>query len=73
MILLPRHGVSAIDREGQPFDDPAARQSLFTALRKAAGGVPIVELDAHINDEEFAVAAASSLIELMRQKAEAKK
>jgi uncharacterized protein (UPF0261 family) len=73
MVLLPRQGVSAIDRAGQPFDDPAARQSLFTALRKAAGRVPIVELDAHINDEEFAVAAAQGLIELMRQKANGRK
>ena len=24
-VLLPGRGVSAIDREGQPFDDPAAR------------------------------------------------
>jgi uncharacterized protein (UPF0261 family) len=68
LVLLPSLGVSAIDREGQPFNDPAARKSLFTALRKAAGRVPIVELDAHINDEEFAVTAANHLIELMRQK-----
>ena len=73
VVLLPRCGVSAIDREGQPFDDPAARKALFAGVREAAGSVPIVELDAHINDEEFAVAAANNLIELMRQKAERRK
>ena len=33
-IVLPLKGVSAIDREGQPFDDPAARSALFGVLRR---------------------------------------
>ena len=73
VVFLPGRGVSAIDREGQPFHDPAAQEVAVRGLAKAAGSVPIVELDAHINDEEFAVAAANSLIELMRQKAERRK
>ena len=32
-ILLPLQGVSAIDRAGQPFDDPAARAALFDGIR----------------------------------------
>ena len=32
-VLLPARGVSAIDREGQPFDDPAARRALHDAIR----------------------------------------
>src|SRR6185295_14180310 len=28
-IFLPQQGVSALDRAGQPFDDPSARRSLF--------------------------------------------
>ena len=31
-VLLPARGVSAIDREGQPFDDPAARRALHDAI-----------------------------------------
>ncbi|MBV8880852.1 MAG: Tm-1-like ATP-binding domain-containing protein [Planctomycetaceae bacterium] len=65
-ILLPRKGVSAIDAAGQPFDDPEARLSLFSAIRTAAKGVEIVELDAHINDPEFADAAATKLLGLMK-------
>jgi len=65
-VLLPRQGVSAIDRLGQPFDDPVARGALFDNLRKAAGETEIVELDRHINDAEFAVAAAEKLIALMK-------
>jgi uncharacterized protein (UPF0261 family) len=64
-VLLPRRGVSAIDREGQPFDDPEARAALFSALREHAGEVPVIEIDAHINDNEFAVSAAAKLIELI--------
>lgn len=64
-ILLPRRGVSAIDREGQPFDDPAARQALFAAIRDNAGGVETIELDSHINDPQFAEAVVTKLLELM--------
>jgi uncharacterized protein (UPF0261 family) len=65
-ILLPTQGVSALDRAGQSFDDPAARQALFTAIRTAAPTIETIELDAHLNDEAFAVAAAQKLIELIR-------
>jgi uncharacterized protein (UPF0261 family) len=64
-ILLPLRGVSAIDRAGQPFDDPAAREALFEAIRQHRGQVELVELDCHINDPPFAEAAASKLILLM--------
>ena len=64
-IMLPRRGVSAIDREGQAFDDPAARAALFAAIRATAGGAEVIELDCHINDCEFAEVAAATLLELM--------
>lgn len=65
-LLLPLQGVSAIDRTGQPFDDPAAREALFDAIRIHAGAVERVELDRHINDSAFAEAAAYKLLDLMR-------
>jgi uncharacterized protein (UPF0261 family) len=65
VILLPARGVSAIDKEGQPFDDLAARTALFEAVRRTAGDVEVIEIDRHINDSEFATAAAEKLIELM--------
>jgi uncharacterized protein (UPF0261 family) len=64
-VLLPMRGVSAIDRMGQPFDDPAARKALHDAIRSGLDGVGVEELDLHINDPEFAEAAARKLIELM--------
>ncbi len=64
-ILLPLQGVSAIDRQGQPFDDPAARQALFDAIRAHAGSLEVAALDLHINDPAFAEAAAHKLLALM--------
>jgi uncharacterized protein (UPF0261 family) len=32
-VLLPGRGVSAIDKEGQPFYDPEARKALHDAIR----------------------------------------
>lgn len=68
VVILPARGISAIDRAGQVFDDPAARQALFTAIKEHAGNVPVVELDCHINDTEFAVAAARQLLALIAGK-----
>jgi uncharacterized protein (UPF0261 family) len=65
-LFLPLQGVSAIDRAGQPFDDPAARTALLEALRDAAPGVERHELDLHLNDPAFAEMAARRLIELIR-------
>lgn len=67
-IVLPLRGVSAIDHEGQPFDDPAARAALFDAIRAGPRppNVDLLELDCHINDPAFAEAAAEKLIALMR-------
>ncbi|HRX80011.1 MAG TPA: Tm-1-like ATP-binding domain-containing protein [Pirellulaceae bacterium] len=67
-ILLPLKGVSAIDCEGGPFDDPTARKALFDAIRSSHGHVELVKVDAHINDREFAEAAATKLIQLMKVK-----
>jgi uncharacterized protein (UPF0261 family) len=64
-ILLPLRGVSAIDREGQPFDDPQARQMLYDGIRQHRGSIELLELDCHINDPQFAETTAKKLIELM--------
>jgi uncharacterized protein (UPF0261 family) len=71
-VLLPLHGVSAIDREGQPFHDPEADRAYREALR---AGLPeqirVTELDAHINDPAFAEAAASALLAMLAERTEA--
>ena len=64
VMLLPLRGVSALDREGQPFHDPAANAVLFQTFReRLRAPVRIIELDLHINDPAFADAAAELLLE----------
>jgi uncharacterized protein (UPF0261 family) len=64
-VFLPQRGVSAIDREGQPFDDPHARQELFDAIQRAGGSLDLRTLDLHLNDPAFATALANRLLEMM--------
>jgi len=69
-LMLPLEGVSAVDREGQPFDDPSAREALFDAIREHHGDVELVEVARHINDADFADAAARRLIEMIQASGE---
>jgi uncharacterized protein (UPF0261 family) len=62
-----------LDREGQPFDDPAARKALFEGIRRTAGQVPVVEVDAHLNDPAFADAAAEALLRLLAAQEKARR
>ncbi|MGH7139121.1 MAG: Tm-1-like ATP-binding domain-containing protein, partial [Pirellulales bacterium] len=68
-VILPLRGVSALDGEGQPFDDPQARTSLFDAIRSTAGNAEIAELNYHINDRKFAEAAARKLLAMLNARA----
>ncbi len=65
-VLVPLRGVSAIDREGQPFWWPEADAALFQSLRNWMGPqVRLIELDLHVNDPAFAEAAARTLLEML--------
>lgn len=66
-VLIPRRAVSIISAPGQPFHDPAADAALFGALRaNLRADVPVVEMDAEINDAAFARACADALLRNMR-------
>ena len=69
-VLVPLRGVSAIDREGQPFWWPEADAALFQSLRNWVGPqVKLVELELHINDPQFAQVAVETLRALLPQAA----
>jgi uncharacterized protein (UPF0261 family) len=54
-VVLPLRGVSALDIEGGPFFDPEADRALFETIKQSVSShVKLVEVDAHINDPEFA-------------------
>ena len=64
-VLFPRQGVSAIDAEGQAFEDQEARMALLEGLKSTCGAKRMEVMNAHINDPEFAQAAAQRLLSLM--------
>jgi uncharacterized protein (UPF0261 family) len=66
VFMIPKRGVSSIDVAGKPFFDPVADAALFDALKaNRPPNVELVEIDAAINDDAFAVAAAERLLALM--------
>jgi uncharacterized protein (UPF0261 family) len=66
VLFIPLKGVSAIDKEGQPFYLPEADAALFESLRRnIRPPVELVELDLHINDPEFAAAMAGRLLGML--------
>jgi uncharacterized protein (UPF0261 family)/ABC-type branched-subunit amino acid transport system ATPase component len=66
-FLIPEAGVSAIDKVGQPFHDPAADQALFGAIEQHFRVSPthrLQRLPLHINDEAFADALVAAWFEV---------
>ncbi len=64
IVVIPLRGVSAIDAVGAPFYSPEALNAYRRALKiSLSPAIRLVELDAHINDPEFALLAADLLME----------
>ena len=62
-FLIPLRGVSILDGDGQPFCDREADQAMFAALREnLRPGIPVVEVDANINDPAFADKAVEMML-----------
>ncbi len=65
-ILLPLRGASMLGAPGQPFWDPVADGACYQAIReRVRPGLPVVELDANINDPAFADCAARQLLGML--------
>lgn len=71
-VLLPLGGVSAIAGPGGPFFDPHADAVLFNTITDglaeavAQGRVGLLNVDANINDPEFALLAARTLDDMIQ-------
>lgn len=65
-IVVPLRGLSSLDVEGGPHWWPEANAALFQSLRNWVYGVELIELDLHVNDPEFGVACAETLLRLLR-------
>ena len=67
-ILLPLRGVSILDGDGQRFCDRQADRAMFKAIRDHADPqVPILEVDANINDTAFSDRAVEVMLDLISQ------
>lgn len=68
VVMLPLNGVSMIDAKGQPFYGREEDEALFNELRLGLNKdvVELIELNNHINDQEFSEAAAQKLLDLMK-------
>ncbi len=69
-VIIPRKGVSAIDKAGQPFHWPEADAAWIENLKANLGSnVTLIEMDNHINDEAFATKLAETLLENLKRNA----
>ncbi|MEM7171435.1 MAG: ABC transporter permease [Pseudomonadota bacterium] len=66
-FLLPEGGVSALDKPGQAFHDPAADQALFDAITQdfiEASNRRLLRVPHHINDPAFTAATVTALSDI---------
>jgi len=69
MILWPKLGLSTVDCMGKPFWDPDADKALIDGLRKDLDTkITIKEIDAFINDPEFARMVVQEFVLLIKSK-----
>lgn len=69
-MLLPEHGVSALDAPGQPFHDPEADAALFRSLERhwrPTRRRQLIRLPHHINDAAFVAALVENFRDVSRQ------
>jgi len=68
-VLLPLGGLSMIDAPGAPFWWPEADKALFDSLKeRLRPDIPVIEIDANVNDPEFAGRCAETLLGYPLQK-----
>ncbi len=67
-VVVPLKGVSMLDSPGNAFWDPEADASCFKALKEnLRGNIPFVEVDANINDAQFAARATEILLAMLER------
>jgi len=66
-FVVPRGGWSEADSHQGPLFDPETNETFLSKLKSLMDArIPIVEVEAHINSEEFARVAVAHLDELMK-------
>jgi len=64
-FLIPLRGFSGFDIEGREYRDPDRDQAFINTLKsKLKPSIPIIEVDAHINDRLFGEKVVEHFLEL---------
>ena len=67
-VMSPMKGFSEADAIGAPLYEPITNQAFLSALKSGLNPeIEVIEVNAHINDAEFAEAAVSTLNSMMRE------
>lgn len=67
-VVIPLHGWSEADAPEGALHDPSTNRAFVSELRSLLNGkIEIIEVNAHINDKEFAEIVVSQLDTLMRR------
>ncbi len=67
-VFIPLRGFSYPDREGLPHWEPEGNQAFLESLKSHLHpGIPVTEMEAHINDPEFIDPVAEAFLEMMSQ------
>lgn len=65
-VFIPLKGFCSPDKEGSELFDPEGNKAFITSLKEDLGkNIPIIEVDAHINDPEFIDLAIEEFIKMM--------
>jgi len=65
-MMLPRGGLSSIDRPGKIFYDPEANEALFRTLKNnLSAKIEIIEDEHHLDDPEFAIRVGEKMVSLL--------
>ncbi|RPJ37154.1 MAG: hypothetical protein EHM27_13925, partial [Deltaproteobacteria bacterium] len=65
-VILPLRGMSIGGLKGQSSYDPEGDQIFFTALKAGlAPGIPVYEIDGHVNEEPVAKKVVEEFFELV--------
>ena len=68
-IFIPLKGFCAPDKEGSELFDPEGNKAFINSLKEDLDKhIPIIELDAHINDSEFIDLMTEEFIKMMAEK-----
>jgi uncharacterized protein (UPF0261 family) len=66
-VFIPLKGFSYPDREGLPHWEPEGNQAFIDSLKAdLKRTVPVIELDAHINDPDFIDPVAEAFLSMMK-------